>query len=76
MFIVVELPMYDFVTVILGTLLVQLFLILFGVHFYFALHRWTHTYLEYFKHSLNEPISNRWNGVIAGDCLLFPGMAG
>ena len=25
--------MYDFVTVILGTLLVQLFLILFGVHF-------------------------------------------
>ena len=37
--IVVELPMYDFVTVILGTLLVQLFLILFGVHFYFALYR-------------------------------------
>ena len=38
-FIVVELPMYDFVTVLLGTLLVQLFLILFGVHFYFALYR-------------------------------------
>ena len=37
--IVVELPMYDFVTVIIGTLLVQLFLILFGVHFYFALYR-------------------------------------
>ena len=30
--IVVELPMYDFVTVILGTLLVQLFVILFGVN--------------------------------------------
>ena len=26
-------------------------LVLFGVHFYFAFYRWTHTYLVYFKHS-------------------------